>query len=473
MKNDFYQALKIFQTTAKTVPAYKKLLNKFKIQPSQITNGQDFKNLPILDKKTYIHKFQLNQLIPKGNFPPITYASSGSTGKTTFWFRNQPQEKYAGDAHETIVKDIFHINKKDSTLVIICFSMGVWVAGNSEAAGFRTLSERGYNFTIITPGIEKNDIVNIFKTIAPFFKHIILAGYPPFISDLLHTLKDKQINLKTVKILTAGENFTEHWRETVMSLTDNHHPDNIINVYGCADAGMLGFETPLSIFIRKQTKNNPQLFKTLFGECQTEPALVQYNPNQVFFEEHKGELMFTINSGIPLVRYNIHDTGKVFSYFELCNILKKFNLLKEAKKAKLNKWPMPFLIKDGRTDVAVTFYALNIYPEHLRAGIEDKRIAKMLSGNFLSYNTDKQNHKIHQLHLILELAPNKHPNKKIYKLFQKVIVEHLLQENIEYRKLFNTIGNKAIPIIQLKKHGTLNAKFGLFYQTGKKPKIIS
>jgi phenylacetate-CoA ligase len=163
----------------------------------------------------------------------------------------------------------------------------------------------------------------------------------------------------------------------------------------------------------------------------------------------------------------------VFSYFELCNILKKFNLLKEAKKAKLNKWPMPFLIKDGRTDVAVTFYALNIYPEHLRAGIEDKRIAKMLSGNFLSYNTDKQNHKIHQLHLILELAPNKHPNKKIYKLFQKVIVEHLLQENIEYRKLFNTIGNKAIPIIQLKKHGTLNAKFGLFYQTGKKPKIIS
>jgi hypothetical protein len=54
-----------------------------------------------------------------------------------------------------------------------------------------------------------------------------------------------------------------------------------------------------------------------------------------------------------------------------------------------------------------------------------------------------------------------------------VIVEHLLHENIEYRKLFSTIGNKALPIIHLKKYGTLNAKSGLFYQRGKKPKIIS
>lgn len=473
MSQSFFQALKIFKFSAKNVFAYKKILQKFNINPDKVISESDFKNLPILDKKNFIKKFPVDQLAPGGKLPAISYASSGSTGKPSFWFRNQFQEKTATRAHEVILKDIFGIKKEDSVLVVICFSMGVWVAGNSEAAAFRTLADQGYQITIITPGIEKNDILHILQELSPNFKYTIIAGYPPFISDILHACSEQKIKLdRNIRLLTAGDSFSEHWRDTVLEMLGSKEPSHIVNVYGCADASMLGFETPLSIFIRKAAKANLNLFYELFGNSKTEPAIFQYYPNNVFFEEINNELVITANAGIPLIRYNLHDTGKIFSFEDLETILKKHGLHKNFLKLLHSDWKLPFIVKTGRTDVAVTFYALNIYPENLRSGIEDKKIAKTLSGNFISYNKDSKNHKNHKLHLELELAPNKEPGKKIAQKSQQIIFEHLLEDNIEYKKLYNTIGKQATPIIHLKKFGKLKSTPGLLSLKGKKPKIL-
>ena len=46
--------LKVFQKAAATVPAYQSVLKKNKINPRSVKNLDDFKKLPVVDKKNYI-----------------------------------------------------------------------------------------------------------------------------------------------------------------------------------------------------------------------------------------------------------------------------------------------------------------------------------------------------------------------------------------------------------------------------------
>ena len=51
----------------------------------------------------------------------------------------------------------------------------------------------------------------------------------------------------------------------------------IISIYGTADAGVLGMETPLSATIRKWLSGVPAVMKELFGSERI-PSLFQYDP---------------------------------------------------------------------------------------------------------------------------------------------------------------------------------------------------
>ena len=88
------------------------------------------------------------------------------------------------------------------------------------------------------------------------------------------------------------------------------------SVYGTADAGVLAYETTESIQIRRLVANRPELCEGLFGQPRL-PALMQYNREQVYFEECSGELLFSKIGTMPLVRYNIGDQGGVYSPAEL------------------------------------------------------------------------------------------------------------------------------------------------------------
>ncbi len=89
--------------------------------------------------------------------------------------------------------------------------------------------------------------------------------------------------------------------------------------YGAADVGMtVGREYPVTVLIRRLCAKDEELASTLFfGGQETDgtlPSLLQYNPATVFAEEVDGELVFTALSGIPIVRYNIHDRGGVLPF---------------------------------------------------------------------------------------------------------------------------------------------------------------
>ena len=471
--------LKVFQKAAATVPAYQAVLKKNKINSRSVKNQEDFKKLPVVDKKNYIYANHLKDIFPRGKIPSMAYASSGSSGKPTFWFRGDEQEEAGGELHEVIFNKIFKIKKNEPTLVVICFAMGVWVAGNYTLASCRWLSKKGYNITTITPGVERGDIFNTLKELAPRFENLVLVGYPPFVMDTIHESLKKGIkfNNEKVKILTAGDKFSESWRDSVLKMIGASDQDSLVSVYGSADAGFLGHETPLTIFLRKEALKNKKLYKNLFDDAKILPGIVQYHPSHVFFEEVNGDLIFTIDTAAPLVRYDIHDTGKTISHEEIKSVLKELGLEKEAKKHGRDEWKSPMIVIKGRTDVAVTFYALNIYPEHILAGIQNRKVAKFLSGTFSAYNKTVNKNRTQKFYIKLELAPGVKMSQDIIRLASRSIVENLIRCNIEYRKLYQTIGLKALPIISFSSFGDksfISHKIkGVLNIKGKKPRFIS
>ncbi|MDO8582333.1 MAG: hypothetical protein Q7S16_05685 [bacterium] len=453
MKKNGQTIFSLFQTTAKEVNAYKIILREQGVVPKKITTLEQFRHLPILDKKTYINRFPLSERIPTSSFPPMAYASSGSSGTPTYWFVNDAQEKIGGNIHEYIFRNMFAITEQSPTLVVVCFAMGVWVAGHFTLASCRNIAQKGYQLTCITPSINMNDVLDVLARFAPKYKNIILAGYPPFLMDVLRIARQRRILLHKNKIglLTAGTTFSEQWRDTAHTLIGSPNAP-IVNVYGSADAGMLGHETTLTIALRRYARINSDFSCALFGSAVPQAGLYQYHPEHVFFEEHAGELLITANTAIPLVRYNIHDRGRIFSPSALRTLLTEMRAPKKFYTL-LKDFSLPLVRVDGRTDVATTFYALNIYPEHLEAAVDQKPLRDFFSGNFIVYRRQFQKAKREQLCIRLELAAGKTHTQELIALCVDTIVRTLQKKSIEYKKLHASIGKAAIPIVEVYAHG--------------------
>ena len=70
----------------------------------------------------------------------------------------------------------------------------------------------------------------------------------------------------------------------------------------------------------REYPSSEEAARALFGESRL-PTLVQYDPISRFFESTPEGLLFSGDNGIPLVRYNILDTGGLISYDDLLEFL--------------------------------------------------------------------------------------------------------------------------------------------------------
>ncbi|MEY3223237.1 MAG: hypothetical protein RLZZ203_2093, partial [Cyanobacteriota bacterium] len=79
--------INLFQNVANNVPAYQEFLANQGIESQSIQSLADFQKLPKVNKENYISKYPLSQLCYHGKLENCDFiaASSGSTGKSTFW----------------------------------------------------------------------------------------------------------------------------------------------------------------------------------------------------------------------------------------------------------------------------------------------------------------------------------------------------------------------------------------------------
>jgi phenylacetate-CoA ligase len=425
-------ALKLFRDVAQTVPAYHDFLSGNAIDAAAIRNYNDFKTLPLTTKQNYMLAYPLPQLCREGRLDrcEMMAVSSGSTGKPLFWPRTSAHELDIARRFEQVFLN-FQADRK-STLVVVCFALGTWVGGMYTATCCRYLSQKGYRLTLVTPGNNKGEIFRVIDELGPQFEQVVLAGYPPFIKDVIDSGTTLGIEWRRlrVKLILAGEVFSEEWRSLVCERLGARDPaHDTASLYGTADGGVLGVETPLSISIRRFLADRPDAAREVFGEPRL-PTLVQYDPLSRFFETHEGTLVVTGDNGVPLVRYHIADKGGVFAFSEL---LEKIRELGGDLLANLggSRDRLPFVYLFGRADFTVSYFGANVYPENVTVGLEQPNIRDWVSGKFVLEVKETED-RDKMLRVVVELAPGVTATEDMRVMLVSSILEQLLRLNSEF-----------------------------------------
>lgn len=451
------RALALFHDVAQRVPAYKDFLKKNGIRDHiQIRTWEDFQRVPLTSKKDYLRQYPLEKLCWDGNLNKqlVFTATSGSTGQPFYFPRTAEVDRNAAIIHEFFLRNSSHGTDK-STLVIVAFGMGIWIGGLITYKAFEISADRGkYPVSIITPGINKEEIFKVLKNIAPLYKQVILAGYPPMVKDIIDEGMEQGIDFKklNLRLVTAAEAYTENFRDYIVGKTGVKNLfQDVMSIYGSADIGAMAFETPTAILARRLAMKNRELFENLFLKIKKTPTLAQYNPMQIMFEALNGEVVLTGNSAIPLIRYAIGDNGGVMGYDEVVGCIKTQGIDwgKEVKRAKLkNTQQLPFVYVYERSDFSTTLYGLQIYPETIREVLLKDALHPHVTGKFsmMTAFDDAQNQ---YLELHIEMKKGKKESKKLADILTEEIFKFLRENNSEFRELSNHLKDRARPRINL------------------------
>ena len=445
------KALKVFKLASQTVPAYRKLINNCLPSTTKISSVDDFNKLPIIDKKNYINKYPLIERIIGGKMTGkyTVEKSASTTGGSYFWPRLPEEDEMFPKYIEYSFVQFYSIDKK-STLVIMTLALGTWTSGEKMAQALRltATSNKNYKMTVVTPGANAEEVIEIVKNLSDQYDQTVIVGYPPFVKTVIDEGEKEGIDWRSLNLRLGlgGEGYSEKWREYMAEKIGLPKNDlmGIAGGYGAADIGMtIGREYPITILIRKLACRDKKLAKALFGTSELQPSFLQYNPSGCYIEEINNELVFTVLSGVPLVRYNIHDRGGVKSFEKVMKIAKNhgYNIEKELKKfgyTPEDVWHLPFFYVFGRSDGTISVGGANIYPENVDTALYTPQTT-MINAYKLTTITDKEMNT--RPAILIELDKNykfvtKDEIKDLKNKLHDIFMKSMMEMNGDFRDAF-------------------------------------
>jgi phenylacetate-CoA ligase len=303
----------------------------------------------------------------------------------------------------------------------------------------------GHRITVITPGIDVDENIRILRELSPGFEQSLLFGYPPLVRDIVTGAITGGIDFQrsAVRLIMAGESITEDWRNHIEQ--GLHTPEDSLGsllIYGTADAGIVGFESPASRYIRKHASCTPALRNSLFPGAVHLPTLVEFDPAIRWIEEVDGKVVFTAFNSLPLIRYAIGDYGRVIDADAVLDAFRNVGLAPPLVRR-------PFVAVYGRPDVAASFYSLNIYPENVRPALEAHDVVGLVTGKFVVSTQQPELDRPPYLQVKVELAAGFIADAALVERVCQRVVESLLATNSEYRRLHAELGTDAEPVIVL------------------------
>lgn len=469
------RSLTLFRQASKTVPSYRDFLKKNHINQKKIKTWKDIQKIPKITKSNYLKKNTIEKLSVNGSLvkPLVFTSTSGSSGEPFYFHRS-----FELDWQSSVIHELFYLQgsyKKDEpVLVIVCFGMGVWIGGLITYQAFHLIQQRGYNVSLITPGINKEEIFKSIRNLGKLYKNIILAGYPPFVKDVIDEAPSHGIDWRKfrVRLLFAAEIFTEGFREYVCRATNIKNPLlDTMNIYGTADLGTMAFETPLAILVRRLCIKNRRLFEIIFNNIKKTPTLCQFIPQFTLFSLKGEDILVSGNNTIPLINYSLGDHGGIYAFSD---IIKKcvevgVDLKKEIKKNKIKKfcYELPFVYVYERKDLSAKLYGATIYPEHIRHALSHSSLTMYLTGKFIvATKYDIRNNQYMEINC--ELKKEKNSSSKLRKIIKKVIIKELLKKNAEYANNYKSIPKKVEPYIVLWPY-----EHPIYFKSGTKQKWVA
>jgi phenylacetate-CoA ligase len=335
---------------------------------------------------------------------------------------------------EQVLRDAFAAHEK-RTLAVVCFALGSWVGGMYTTACLRHVAAKGYPLTVVTPGNQRAEILRVLRALGPSFEQVVLCGYPPFLKDVIDAGRADGLDWRArpVKLVMAGEVFSEEWRSVVCERLGAPEPAlATASLYGTADGGVLANETPLSVAIRQQLARAPELARELFGEARL-PTLCQFDPVHRYFEAVDGDLLFSADGAVPLLRYKILDRGGIHGFAELTTRLAQHghDLAEQLRSRGIAVRNLPFVHVFGRSSFALSFYGANVYPENVAVGLEQPALLEAVSGKFvmqIAHDGDQNP----SLHIAVELLPGQAASEALTADIAQSIQRELERLNSEF-----------------------------------------
>ncbi len=430
------------------VPAYPKLLSDNGITGDTITE-ESFAALPPMTKDDYLLRHPRADLVWDGDLGDVVNwsASSGSTGTPSYWPRSRLSLYDSIRFHERILRDSFDAHQH-TTLVINTFAMGNWIGGTYTLIAINGTNDLDLPVSIISPGMSIEEAARAFTDLGPDYQQVVIAGYPPFVKGVIDEIAPEALSSQRVRLLLAGESITERWRTALLEKIDAlDDPRAVTLIYGTADAGMMGFETPASIAIRRAADADPVVAHALFGADLTQlPTFAEYDPIARYVEtDQKGFLLFTIDSTLPLVRYRIQDYGLVYDATTLRDVL-----ISVGRDDLAHGLPdtANFLTVSGRAGVEITLNGLNLYTANFAQALEDDRLFNLVTTYFYVPSTE-QGDLSQRFEIQVELKKGIAPCDDLRELLTAVFVESLRGANSEYRKQYGEDPEFATPQVVL------------------------
>ena len=469
------RSLHLFQAMAERVPAYKDFLKANNFSPSNIRGVQDLTKIPAIDKDNYLRKYPKNMLCWDGEFSRgqwVISATSGSTGEPYYFPREHSQDWQYAISAELYLRNNFNVQKQ-TTLYVVAFPMGAWIGGLFTYGALKIAAENGdYDLSVITPGINKQEVINAIKQLGKDFDQVIIGAYAPFLKDILDDGARQGLNWKEYNLgfVFSAEAFTEKFRDYVARVAEPTDPLRFsLNHYGSVDLGTMAHETPETIMVRRHLAKTQQL-GLLLPEDKRQPTLAQYNPELFYFDEQDNNLFCTAYSGIPLVRYDLKDYGGIIRRADAHEALAKagYDVAKESKKAGIvnTLWNLPYVYVYERNDFSVSYYAFNVYPDFVRRPMQDDRFDESLTGKF-TMHVDYTSEGRQQLNVNVELKAGIEPTAKLRDDVQKYLHASLVAESSEYRETFRMVGKVVKPVIHLHQYEQLE-----YFKPGTKQKWV-
>ncbi|MEU8663097.1 phenylacetate--CoA ligase family protein [Actinoplanes philippinensis] len=415
------QVLELFRDAVESVPAYPLFLREQGVDPASVT---DPAQIPLMTKQGYHQRFDLPQRCRGGRLDAAATVavSSGSSGRPTVWPRTIADEAPVTQRFAQVFLDGFRAGER-STLAVVCFALGNWVGGMYTVAACRRLP-----VTVAAPGNDIDEILRVVGELGGHFEQTVLLGYPPFVKNVIDAGVARGVDWPSlrVKLVLAGEVFSEQWRDLVAARAGISDPETgVASLYGTADAGVLGNETPLSVRLRRFLAGRPDLAATVFGESRL-PTLVQYDPATRLFETAPdGTLVFSADGTVPLVRYHIADEGGVLPREELVAFCREHGF-------DPGDGPdQPFVYVFGRSLFTVSFFGANVYPENVTVGLERADISAWTTGRFV-LSTVEDDDRDRYLSVVVELAPGAGASAERERIAASSIRSELVRLNSEF-----------------------------------------
>jgi phenylacetate-CoA ligase len=504
-KSDFWRKeqekrlIKLFQSCAKNIPAYRDFLKKNGIHAATIAGIKTYDNfrtiVPTMGKDNYLRAYPWEDLCSPAalmRHPLVLTSTSGSTGTPFYFPRNSAVDMHSSVYHEMFLRNSGIIGTKNgqgknsskkqkknnqSTLVIVCFGMGVWIGGVITYQAFHYITDRGYPLTIITPGVNKKEIYEALKNVGPKYDQIILCAYPPFMKDVVDEAHENGVNWHdfNIKMVFAAESFSEKFRDYVLKKTGMNNPyRDTASVYGSADLGTMAMETPIAILIRRLvlggTPAAGRLYKKFFGEAGRLPTLAQYIPSFTNFEMVGKNIYLSGDNVMPLLRYEIGDNGGTHYFADVEKMFAEegVDLRAEARKAGIVDTiaELPFVYIYERTDLSTKLYGAIIYPEYIKIGLQHDDLEDSVTGKFSMF-TKHDNEQNEFLEINIELKKGVTASSLLQKRVAERIHTALTTQSAEHANNFSMLKDKVKPRLVFWPH-----EHPTYFQLGAKQKWV-